>query len=161
MDDRDKTKKELLETVSAPEQFEPIFLKAQEYVARYFGDKVEDPRHATITISGERYILVRAASMSVEFFDLVTSLYTGSGPETARAVANNLLFDLAHSIGKADARAFGARMGVTDPLDRLSAGPVHFSFSGWAFVRILPESSPTPDDDYYLLYDHPFSFESN
>ncbi len=152
---------ETLGTVSTPEPLEPIFLKAQSYVARYFREKVEDPRHATITISGERYILVRAASMSVEFFDMVTSLYTGSGPEEARAVANNLLFDLAHSIGKADAKAFHTRMGVTDPIDRLSAGPVHFSFAGWAFVKILPESAPSPDDDYFLLYDHPFSFESN
>jgi two-component system cell cycle sensor histidine kinase/response regulator CckA len=26
-------------------------------------------------------------------------------------------------------------------------------------VDILPESRPSPDEDYYLLYDHPYSFE--
>ncbi len=150
-----------LTTVSVPPPLVPIFLRAQEYVARYFRDRVEDPQHSTISISGERYVLVRAASLSVEFFDLVLSLYRDHGPEQARSVANNLLFDLAHSIGRADARAFHARMGVTDPIERLSAGPVHFSFAGWAYVRILPESSPSPDENYCLLYDHPFAFESD
>src|SRR2546430_7105732 len=93
-----------LTTVSVPEQFAPVFQKAQDYVARYFADRVEDPAQSSIIISGERYILVRAASMSVEFFDLVQSLYRDQGAGEARSVANNLLFDLAHGIGKADAR---------------------------------------------------------
>jgi signal transduction histidine kinase len=152
---------EQLDTVSVPKPFEAIFLKAQNYVKRYFSSKIEDPRHSNIIISGERYILVRAASMSVEFFEMVMSLYQDKGEFEARNVANNLLFDVAHSIGKADARIFHAKMGVEDPIEKLSAGPVHFSFSGWAFVRIFPESSPSPDENYYLIYDHPFSFESD
>jgi predicted hydrocarbon binding protein len=150
-----------LRTVSVPDPFAPIFLRAQEYVERYFRDRVEDPEHSTITISGERYILVRAASMSVEFFDLVMSLYQDKGLREARSVANNLLFDIAHAIGKADAHSFQQRMQVEDPIERLSAGPIHFSFSGWAFVKIFPESSPTPDENYFLIYDHPFSFEAD
>jgi two-component system, cell cycle sensor histidine kinase and response regulator CckA len=150
-----------LDTVSVPEQFRPIFSKAQQYVEQYFRERVEDPRHSSILISGERYILVRAASMSVEFFDLVTSLYQDKGTEEARKVASNLLFDVAHAIGKADARSFHERMGVTDPIERLSIGPVHFSFSGWAFVEIFPESHPSPDQNFFLIYDHPFSFESD
>jgi diguanylate cyclase (GGDEF)-like protein/PAS domain S-box-containing protein len=150
-----------LSTVSVPESIRPLFLKAQEYVSRYFATKTENPAHGTISISGERYILLRAASMSIEFFDLVTSLYQDKGPEEARVVASNLLFDLAHAIGKADARAFHARMGVEEPIEKLSAGPIHFSFAGWAFVKIFPESTPTPDEDYFLIYDHPFSFESD
>jgi hypothetical protein len=136
-------------------------LKAQAYVARYFENRVHRPDEATISIAGERYILLRAASMSVEFVELVMSLYRDRGPEEARSVANNLLFDLAHAIGKADARSFHEKMGVVDPIERLSAGPIHFAFSGWAFVHILPESRPSPDDDYFLLFDHPFSFESH
>ncbi|HEV2112975.1 MAG TPA: GAF domain-containing protein, partial [Terriglobales bacterium] len=128
---------------------------------RYFSERIENPEESTITISGERYVLVRAASMSVEFFDLVVSLYKDQGEEEARSVANNLLFDLAHAIGKADAKSFHARMKVNDPVDRLSAGPVHFAFSGWAYVDILPESAPSPDENYYLIYNHPFSFESD
>lgn len=150
-----------LTTVNVPPQFQQPFLAAQEYVERYFANRVEDPTRSTISISGERYILVRAASMSVEFFDLVISLYHDRGPDEAHSVASNLLFDIAHAIGKADAKSFHAMMGVTDPIARLSAGPIHFSFSGWAFVDILPESRPTPDENCYLIYDHPFSFESD
>src|SRR5450432_1441124 len=43
----------------------------------------------------------------------------------------------------------------------LSAGPIHFAFSGWAFVDISAESRPSPDENYFLLYDHPYSFESH
>jgi len=150
-----------LRTVKVPPAFAPAFLVAQDYVGRYFSARRENPEQGTISISDERYILVRAASMSVEFFDVVRSLYQDKGPEEARTVASNLLFDTAHAIGKADARAFHEKMGVTDPIERLSAGPVHFAYSGWAFVDILPESRPSPDENYYLVYDHPWSFESH
>jgi signal transduction histidine kinase/predicted hydrocarbon binding protein len=144
-----------------PEPFAPLFRRAQDYVERYFRGKAFSPQHGTISISGERYILLRAASMSVEFFDLVMSLYEDQGPDQARDVARNLLFDVAHAIGKADAQAFHRKMGVADPIEKLSAGPIHFSYSGWAFVDISPESHPSPDPDYYLIYDHPYSFESD
>ncbi len=148
-------------TVKVPAAFAPAFEAAEAFVARYFADRVEDPQHGTLAISGERYILVRAASMSVEFFDLVRSLYADRGPAEAAGVASNLLYDVAHAIGKADARAFHARTGVNDPIARLSAGPVHFSYSGWAFVDIDAQSSPTPDAQYLLVYDHPYAFESD
>jgi signal transduction histidine kinase len=150
-----------LRTVRVPEPFAPLFRRAQDYVERYFRGKAFSPEQGTISISGERYILLRAASMSVEFFDLVTSLYEDQGPDEARGVACNLLFDVAHAIGKADAQAFHRKMGVADPIEKLSAGPVHFSYSGWAFVDISPESHPSPDQDYFLIYDHPYSFESD
>jgi predicted hydrocarbon binding protein len=38
-------------------------------------------------------------------------------------------------------------------------GPVHFAYTGWAYVDIFPESRPSPDANYYLIYDHPQSFE--
>src|SRR5262245_15254453 len=138
-----------LKTVRVPAPVEPVFARAQQHVSRYFRDKTENPEVGTISISGERYILLRAASMSVEFFDLVTSLYEDKGPQAARGVASNLLFDLAHAIGKADARAFQQRLGLKDPIEKLSAGPIHFSYSGWAFVDIFPESRPSADENYF------------
>ncbi len=150
-----------LRTVSVPDEIAPLFLRAQDAVRRYFADRQEDPEQSSIVISGERYVLVRAASMSVEFFDLVTSLYADRGADEAANVARNLLYDLAYSLGRADARAFAAKMGLTDPIERLSAGPIQFAHAGWAFVRIHPESKPAPTDDYYLYYDHPFSFEAD
>ena len=152
---------ERLTTVKVPPPFEAPFLRAQRYVERYFAERVEQPSTATIAIAGERYVLMRAASLSVEFVEMVMKLYQDKGESEARNVANNLLFDLAHAIGKADARSFQQKMAVSDPIDNLSAGPIHFAFSGWAFVNISPESRPSPDEDYFLLYDHPYSFESH
>jgi PAS domain S-box-containing protein len=153
--------RENLTTVKVPEQFKAPFLRAQQYVAEYFSNRIEHPDTATILIAGERYVLLRAASLSVEFVEMVTKLYQDNGEEAARSVANNLLFDLAHALGKADARSFQKKMGVGQPIDNLSAGPIHFAFSGWAFVDISAESWPSPDENYFLLYEHPYSFESH
>ena len=148
-----------LATVRVPERLEPLFREAQRYVKRYFSDQRSAPERGTLEISGQRYMLVRAASMSVEFHDMVQSFYAED--EEAAAVAHALLFDVAHAMGLADARAFADRMHLQDPIARLSAGPVHFAHAGWAFVDILPESSPSPDAEFYLVYDHPYSFESD
>jgi PAS domain S-box-containing protein len=148
-----------LHTVRVPDKLVPLFQEAQRYVARYFADQCSSPERGTLEVSGQRYMLVRAASMSVEFHDMVKSFYAEE--QEASAVAHALLFDVAHAMGLADGRSFAERMQVHDPIARLSAGPVHFAYAGWAFVDISPESSPTPDEHYYLLYDHPYSFESD
>jgi signal transduction histidine kinase/CheY-like chemotaxis protein len=150
-----------LETVEVPEGFETPFEIAQDFVKNFFSQRVEDPSRANIEIQDERYILVRAASMSVDFFETVKKLYSTEGEEKARNVAWNMLFDIAHAIGRADAKNFHEKMNVKEPLEKLSAGPIHFAHSGWAFVHILPESIPNPDESYFLVYDHPFSFESH
>ncbi len=151
----------MLNTVRVPEQFEPLFRKAQEYVSAYFSRKKEDPATGTIEIFGERYILVRAASMSVDFFDTIRNIYSAEGEQEAVNLARSILFDIAHTIGKTDARNFHRKMDLKDPIEKLSAGPIHFSHTGWAYVDIAAESSPSPDEDYRLVYDHPFSFESD
>ncbi|MBN1807311.1 MAG: PAS domain S-box protein, partial [Sedimentisphaerales bacterium] len=148
-------------TVKVPKQFHPLFQKAQEYVSKYFNLKKEDPTKGTIEIFGERYILVRAASMSVDFFETVQNLYKNEGKEDAANIARSILYDIARTIGKMDARNFHKKMNLVDPIEKLSAGPVHFAHSGWAFVEIFPESNPSRDDNYCLIYDHPFSFESD
>ena len=60
----------MLDTVKVPKQFEQIFQKAEEYVNKYFKERKENPSKGTIEIFGERYILVRAASMSIDFLRL-------------------------------------------------------------------------------------------
>jgi two-component system sensor kinase FixL len=87
--------------------------------------------------------------------------YKEAGEQEAINVARSFLFDIAHTIGKMDARSFHEKMNLRDPIEKLSAGPIHFAFTGWAFVDIFPQSKPTPDENYFLLYDHPFSFESH
>jgi len=150
----------VLNTVSVPDNFQKVFLTAQNYVNNYFSQMDLDPVKGQIKISNERYILVRAASLSKEFFDMMTLLYKDRGKKEARTLAFNFLFDIAHSIGKADAKSFFLKMKVDDPIEKLSAGPIHFAFSGWASVKIHPLSSPTPDENFYMIYDHPYSFEA-
>jgi len=148
-----------LDTVRVPEKLVPLFREAERYVGSYFADRRSVPQRGSLEISGQRYMLVRAASMSVEFHDRVKSFYAEE--HEASAIAHALLFDVAHAMGLADAKAFAERMNVHDPIARLSAGPVHFAHAGWAFVDISAESSPSPDENFYLLYDHPYSFESD
>src|SRR5688572_29246389 len=150
-----------LRTVSVPAGIEDVFVTAEQVVSRYFRERTDDPEHGTIEISGERYILVRAASLSVEFFAMARELYGPGREAEADEFARNILFDLSHAIGRKDAKSFHAKMGLSDPIARLSAGPVHFAHAGWAFVDIFPESSPSPDENYFLIYDHPYSFESD
>ena len=150
-----------LKTVKVPKELEPVFAKAEEAVSRFFEARRCDPSKGTIEIFDERYVMIRAASLSVEFFSLVKSIF-GEGREAeAEDFARNILYDLSHAIGKSDARKFHARMNLREPFERLSAGPVHFAHSGWAFVDILSESHPSPDENYYLIYDHPYSFEAD
>ena len=151
----------MLKTVRVPEQFAPIFEKAQEYVAQFFAARRDIPEQGTIEIFGQRYMLVRARSMSVEFFEMVLKLYADKGEEEALGVARSLLFDIAHAMALADARDFAERMHLDDPIAKLSAGPIQFAHSGFAFVDISAESRPSPDENFYLLYDHPYSFESD
>ena len=151
----------MLKTVKVPKEFEPLFARAQKFVSKYFEEREENANKGTIEIFGQRYIFVRAASMSVEFFEMIKNMYKDKSEEEALAVARSLLFDIAHAIGVADAKAFHKKMKLKNPIEKLSAGPIHFSHSGWAFVDIFPESRPTPDENYYLVYDHPYSFESD
>jgi len=149
-----------LKTVNVPAELEPAFAKAEEAVAAYFGARRDDPSRGTIEIHGERYVLVRAAALSVEFFGLVRTLYGTRSRQEADDFARNILFDLAHLIGLSDAKRFHETMGLADPIERLSAGPVHFAHAGWAFVDVSADSRPTPDENFYLLFDHPYSFEA-
>lgn len=149
-----------LKTAKVPEKLEAIFSEAEKYVSNYFDTMKRNPEHGTIEIADERYILVRASSMSVFFLEHVKTLYPGIEDFSAIEAAANVLFALASAIGKYDAKAFHAKTKVDDPIAKLSTGPIHFAHMGWAYVDILPDSKPSPDENYYLLYDHPYSFES-
>lgn len=151
----------VLKCVKTPSEMESLFEKAETYVKKYFSDEKRQPNLGTITIGSQRYILVRATSMSVEFLKFIKDKYPGLDDEDAYDAAAKLLFDMAHSIGKSDANNFHEAMNVSDPIAKLSSGPVHFAYTGWAYVNIFPESNPTPDKNYYLIYDHPQSFEAD
>jgi len=147
-------------TVEVPKGFKKIFDRAEEVVQSYFADYDKSAANGEIVISGERYILLRSASLSFEFLDVFKEFYSNHSKEEATRIGNNFLYDIAHVIGKEDALAFHKKMKLTDPVEKLSAGPVHFAYTGWANVEILEESKPLPNDDFYLKYYHHNSFEA-
>lgn len=158
---RDFSSVEKGNTVRVPDGIKPLFDEAQKTVGEYFRNLKMDPTRGTIEINDQRYVLVRASALSNDFLNTIQHLYSNRGEKEALSIGKNFLFDIAHVIGMNDAKNFHQKMNLVDPIAKLSAGPVHFAYSGWAFVDILPESTPSPDDNYYLIYNHPFSFEAD
>lgn len=150
-----------LKAVKVPEKFVKPFEQAETYVSAYFRDPNFCSEKGTIEINGERYILVRASSMSVRFMEFIKKMYPSAAEPEALRAASQLLFDMAKAIGISDANDFHERTGVTDPIRRLSAGPIHFAYSGWAYVDIDERSNPVPDENFCMLYRHPQSFEAD
>ncbi|RZM17620.1 MAG: hypothetical protein EOO88_42885, partial [Pedobacter sp.] len=158
---RDSNDKPSGDTVSVPEDLRPIFDVAQQTVSDYFRHLKMDPTKGTIEINDQRYVLVRASALSIDFLSTIQNLYGDRGEAEAMAIGKNFLFDIAHVIGMNDAKNFHEKMNLTDPISKLSAGTVHFAYSGWAYVDIVGESNPSPDENFYLIYHHPYSFEAD
>ena len=150
-----------LKSVKVPDGFSPIFEKAETYVKNYFDTFKQDSSKGTIEINGERYILVRSASMSVHFLQFIKNMYPAISEEEAIVASSRVLHDLAKAIGSSDAKNFHHQTHMSDPIEKLSTGPVHFAYTGWAFVDIAEQSNPSPDENFCLLYDHPQSFEAD
>ena len=140
-------------TVSCPDAFEKLFLKAEQSMETFFTGVERKPETGTLTISGERYILARAATFSVELRKLLERQY-------GRIAAEKLSYNLGRAAGIKDAEFFMEKLGLQPGPEALSAGPVHFAYVGWASVDIFPESNPTTDENFYLIYDHPYAFEA-
>lgn len=150
-----------LKSVKVPPHFEGLFEQAETDVGNYFKKLNLKPENGTIDINGERYLLVRAESMSVMFLEFIRNMYPSIDDQAAITAVSKMLYDMAKSFGRSDAKHFHNKINVEDPVRKLSTGPVHFAHTGWAFVDIHAESSPSPDENYYLQYDHPYSFEAD
>lgn len=147
--------------VDAPDEMAHLFDEATEKAHAYFSKFYASPEKATIEINNNRYVLMRADALSYELLKSFQTLYADRGEEEANSIGRNFLFDLSHMVGKEDAASFHKDMDLKDPSAKLSAGPVHFAFTGWAFVEILSDSNPSPDDEFFLHYIHHNSFEAD
>ena len=147
-------------TVIVPDAFSDIFKDVEGKIRCYFNDLIIDPESGEITAQGQRYVLLRADSLSYEFIDLIKERYKERPEAEAISIGNNFLYDNGKVFGKRDAVAFHDKLGMTNPFEKLAAGPIHFAFSGWANVEIDPSSNPTCDDDYFLKFIHHNSFEA-
>jgi hypothetical protein len=144
----------MLKSVRVPPELEPPFARAEKFVEQLFDDFQRRPQEGTLHVGGDRYVLVRAQSLYAGFFDALAESF---GEEVARG----FIYNTAREIGRSDSRTFSERLKLTDGVDRLASGPVHFAHSGWALVDILPDSRPAMDESYYLHYYHPNTFESD
>lgn len=150
-----------LSTVHVPSELKHIFDVAEKKVGTYFKQLKLNPEKGSIKINNERYVLVRASALSHEFLHTITDLYKDRGEKEALSIGKNILFDIGHVLGMEDAKVLHQKMKLKSPIEKLSAGPVHFAYSGWASVKIHPESNPVADENFYLKYDHPYSFEAD
>jgi hypothetical protein len=143
----------MLKSVRVPEGFVPPFERAETFVEKLFDDFKRRPEEGTLHVGGERYVLMRAESLYLTWFEALAATF---GDEAAA----EFVYNTAREIGRSDSAAFSTRLGLTDGLDRLSSGPVHFAHAGWALVDILGDSRPATDDNYFFHYYHPNTFES-
>jgi predicted hydrocarbon binding protein len=146
--------------VDVPEEMLAPFVKAQENVENYFKQLSLEPSEGKIVIDGDRYILVRADILSIDFFDLIKQNYPSIDSDEIFRAAGKARYQMSKTMGVSDAKVFKDKMKVQEPLDRLAAGPIHFAYTGWAKVKIYDNSRPVSDDNYYMEYEHPNTFES-
>ncbi len=158
--DKKSKKSDELKTVEVPDEIRAQFKEAEEKVAKYFDLLEWDPSTGRILIGGERYILIRAAAMRIGFPEALAKMLELEGGLNNPYVVK-LVYQLAKSLGRSDAKKFHLSMGFDDPIEKLSTGPIHFAYTGWAKVSIKPESHPSPDENYFLIYTHPQSFEAD
>lgn len=148
-------------TVSTPKELEPLFDQAEQLVKSYFTSLKANPSEGRIEIQDERYVLLRASSLSVGFFNKIKDLYKDKGEAQSFTIGRNFLFDISHVLGIEDAKNFHEKMGLKEPIEKLSVGPVHFAYTGWASVDLLEGSNPVPGEDFIMRFNHPFSFEAD
>jgi len=142
-----------IKSAKVPEAFAPPFAAAEPFVERLFSQISRRPEEGTLRVGDERYVMLRCESLYVAWFDAMSDAF---GEDTAR----QFIYNTAREIGRSDSTSFAERMGVPEGVARLAAGPIHFAHSGWAFVEILGDSAPAPDDTYFLHYYHPNTFEA-
>ncbi len=136
-----------------PSEMEDVFKKAEDTISDFFEKVTPHPEKGRIEIDDERYMWVRANSLALSFRNILEDVYGEKGTD-------QILYRFGKAVGHREAKEYHEKFGITNPMEKLSAGPVYFSYSGWAFVNILPASAPSADKTYLLVYHHPRSFEA-
>ena len=140
-----------LNSVSVPEQFADIFADMDSRIKAFFSDIKCMPEKGSLEIGGMRFRFAQSKGLATAFGATMSEIYGEKG-------AQQILYKLGKSLGAIEAKTFHKHFGLTNPLEKLAAGPVYFAYSGWAFVEILPSSAPQSNEDYVLTYNHPNSF---
>ncbi len=139
--------------VRVPEPMAPLFDDAEGYLERRFAAFKLLPEEGSVRVDGDRYVLVRAEALYVGLLDGLVARF-------GEKVAFELVYTMAWDIAKTDSQTMSARRGVTDPLGKIAIGPPFFVMCGWGGVTLHADSRPSPDDDCFFHYEHPYTFES-
>ncbi len=143
-----------IESVDVPSSMFKLFKKQEPNIIDFFSNLVHDIKKGTNTIYGERYMYINANALTYQLRNSLEKMLGESG-------ASIVLYNMGKALGSADCKKIAKTYRLTDPFDKLSAGPIYFNFAGWAYVKILPGSKLVRSEDYLLIYDHPNSFEVN
>jgi predicted hydrocarbon binding protein len=143
----------MLTTAKVPAALVPTFEAAEAYVKKQFSQIDCRPDQGTIHIGGDRYVLARAESLYLAWYDAMAQTF---GASTAR----DFIYATGREIGRSDCQTFSERFKLSSGVERLASGPIHFAYAGWAFVEILEDSAPSTNHDSFLHYVHPNTFES-
>lgn len=135
-----------------PPEIEPVFRLAQDHIAAYFENSNHDPMKGTRYLGTDRHLLLRGDALGLEVVRALENVLGKS--ELTLDTAFELLFDISHSIGAADARTVNKKLALTDHMQRLAIGPIYFAHSGLGRVEILPDSYPVPGDDFVIRFRH-------
>ncbi|KAL6058568.1 Neurofibromin 1 [Balamuthia mandrillaris] len=151
--------------ISAPEKMAPLVRSTEQKVEAYFSKLSCNTNTGMIRVGEEkeRYLALRAEALSVDFFKTVLQTLGERNQEEAMNFAGNLLYDLAHALGRADVRRF-RKMSLYDAQEYYLAGPIHFSNCGWAFVDMgesEPPNAAQTKEEMAHFFTHPFSFEAD
>lgn len=144
-----------------PPHLDSLLSKAESFVGNLFSMLRRSPSEGSIHVEDERYILIRAASFSVEFFRMIRTLYGDQKQREADLFSASLLYETAHTFGLTDAQRFREKSGEDTLLQNLATGPVHFAHAGWAKVSFLEGSRPDGDQGFRLFYQHLHNFEAD
>ncbi|MCA9590124.1 MAG: XylR N-terminal domain-containing protein [Myxococcales bacterium] len=142
-----------IRTTRVPAPLEPLFEQAEKMMTDLFSKVELRPEHGDIRVSGTRYVLVGSDTFSSELHEELRKAFGDAG-------ARQIRYRIARALGRRDAQIIHSKLGVTDPTLKLALGPVHFAHVGWSFVEILEDSAPGPDENCFIHYLHPYSFES-
>ena len=138
--------------VQSPEAMSPLFEQAEKILKERFDELERDPSQAKIYVAGERYVLLRAASMSVAIRKALEQVVATS--------ADAVMYKIGKGLGAADAEYFFGEYPDFEAPMKLALGPTQYPFLGQANVEIREESNPTTDEDCLLVVDHPNLYEA-
>jgi len=142
-----------MRAAEVPPEMLSVFEKARDSVGKYFESLQTVPDRGRVEVSKDRFILARTDSLSLVLRNVLTEIYGEHG-------SDQLLYAFGKAVGRAEARKFFVRFGLTDPMEKFGFGPTYFSFSGWAFVNLLYPTHPVADESFLLVFANQQSFEA-